>query len=180
MTPVNEHPELWVSQEELEARYAKVRAFLGDRGLAALVVYSPAAEHKWGQTGHVSYLTGWANHDRIVDSVVVVPMEGPPALLFAGLPFMLEGIEDVSPVGDVRLVQAVDPNAVAMDRGAASGPRSFAGGDPGHPGGEGGVWEGRRRGRGPRTCPCRSTRRCRRRSGTTLCGPTTSSPSFGP
>ena len=127
MTSVHEHPELWVSPEELEARYAKVRAFLEAQGLAALIVYSPAAEHKWGQTGHVSYLTGWANHDRIVDSVVVVPLEGPPVLLFAGLPFMLEGIEDVSPVDDVRLVQAVDPNAVAMDRGASSGPRSFAG-----------------------------------------------------
>ena len=111
---------------ELEARCNKIRSFLEDQGLGALVVYSPAAEHKWGQTGHVSYLTGWANHDRIVDSVVVVRLDGPPALLFAGLPFMLEGIEEVSPVEDVRLVQAVDPNAVAVARGGDAGPQSFA------------------------------------------------------
>ena len=127
MTSVHEQSKWWVSQDELEARYEKVRAFLEAQGLAALIVYSPAAEHKWGQTGHVSYLTGWANADRIVDSVVVVPLEGPPALLFAGLPFMLEGIEDVSPVDDARLVRAVDPNAVAMDRGGGGGPQSFAG-----------------------------------------------------
>ena len=127
MTSVHEQSKWWVSQDELEARYEKVRAFLEAQGLAALIVYSPAAEHKWGQTGHVSYLTGWANADRIVDSVVVVPLEGPPALLFAGLPFMLEGIEDVSPVDDARLVRAVDPNAVAMDRGGDGGPQSFAG-----------------------------------------------------
>jgi len=127
LTSVHEQSKWWVSQDELEARYEKVRAFLEAQGLAALIVYSPAAEHKWGQTGHVSYLTGWANADRIVDSVVVVPLEGPPALLFAGLPFMLEGIEDVSPVDDARLVRAVDPNAVAMDRGGDGGPQSFAG-----------------------------------------------------
>ena len=123
-----EHPLPWQPDAaELEARCDKIRAFLEAKGLGALVVYSPATEHKWGQTGHVSYLTGWANHDRIVDSLVVVPLEGPPALLFAGLPFMLEGIEDVSPVEDVRLVQAVDPNAVAVDRGGDAGPQSFGG-----------------------------------------------------
>ena len=119
------------SAEMLELRHAKIRAFLGERDLGALLVYSPPAEHKWGQTGHVSYLTGWANHDRIVDSALVVPVEGPPALLVAGLPFMLEQVADVSPVGDVRLVQAVDPNAVAIatsaGQPAGAGPRSFAG-----------------------------------------------------
>ena len=127
MTTVHEQSKWWVSAAELESRYEKVRAFLETQGLGALIVYSPASEHKWGQTGHVSYLTGWANHDRIVDAVVVVPLEGPPALLFAGLPFMLEGIEDVSPIDDVRLVQAVDPNAVAMDKGGGDGPQTFAG-----------------------------------------------------
>jgi len=102
------------SAEVLEARYAKTRAFLENENLGALLVYSPPAEHKWGQTGHVSYLTGWANHDRIVDSAVVVPVDGPPALLFAGLPYMRDQIADVSPLEDVRLVRAVDPNAVAV------------------------------------------------------------------
>ena len=114
------------SADVLEARYEKVRAFLEREGLGGLLVYSPAAEHKWGQTGHVSYLTAWANHDRIVDSAVVVPVEGRPALMFAGLPYMAEQIPDVSPIEDIRMVQAVDPNAVAVARGAAGGPRTFA------------------------------------------------------
>lgn len=117
--------------ELLEARYQRIRAFLEAEDLGALLVYSPAAEHKWGQTGHVSYLTGWANHDRIGDSAVVVPADGPPALLFAGLPFMKEQIADVSPIEDVRMVQAVDPNAVAVARPkgvhAGSWLRDFAG-----------------------------------------------------
>ena len=60
---------------EYEERYEKIREFLRQQGLGALFVYSPPAEHKWGQTAHVAYLTGWANHDRIVDSAVVVPVE---------------------------------------------------------------------------------------------------------
>ena len=118
-----------ISAAEYEGRYEKIREFLRQQGLGALLVYSPPAEHKWGQTAHVAYLTGWANHDRIVDSVVVVPATGPPALLFAGLPYMREQVADVSPMRDVRLVQAVDPNAVAIARakGNTSGPRDVVG-----------------------------------------------------
>ena len=119
-----------IDAEVLEARYAKIRAFLERQDLGALFVYSPAAEHKWGQTGHVPYLSGWANHDRIVDSAVVVPRSGRTALLVAGMPFMTEQIADVSPMEDVRFVQAVDPNAVAIARpagaSATAGPRTFA------------------------------------------------------
>ena len=118
------------SAKVLEARFDKIRAFLVQNDLGALLVYSPPAEHKWGQTGHVSYLSKWANHDRITDSAVVVPVDGDPALLFAGLPYMAEQITDVSPLKDVRLVEAVDPNAVASARpkGASEGEwlRSFA------------------------------------------------------
>lgn len=113
----------------LRPRIERIRAWLDARNLGGLFVYSPAAEHKWGQTGHVAYLTGWANHDRIVDSAVVVPVEGDPVLMFAGLPYMIEQIEQVSPIGDIRLVKAVDPNAVAVDAksmGSGRGPRSFA------------------------------------------------------
>ena len=105
-----------LSSSILEDRYSQCRTFLEEADLGALFAYSPAAEHKWGQTGHVSYLTGWANHDRIVDSAVVVPAKGAPALLIAGLPFMLDQVPDVSPIEDVRLVQAVDPNAVAVEK----------------------------------------------------------------
>ena len=64
--------------EILRPRWNRIRDWLETEGLGAIFVYSPAAEHKWGQTGHVAYLTGWANHDRIVDSAVVVPLEGDP------------------------------------------------------------------------------------------------------
>ena len=86
---------LEIPSDEYDIRYEKIREFLKVHGLGALFVYSPPAEHKWGQTAHVAYLTGWANHDRIVDSVVVVPAVGQPALLFAGLPFMQAQVEDV-------------------------------------------------------------------------------------
>jgi Xaa-Pro dipeptidase len=102
---------------EIEQRHNKVRAFLEKQNLGALFAYSPPMEHKWGQTGHVSYLSGWANHDRIVDSAVVIPSQGRPSLLVAGLPYMLEQIADVSPLTDLRLVRAVDPQAVAVAPG---------------------------------------------------------------
>ena len=97
-----------MSAEVLETRYKKIRAFLENQDVGALFVYSPPVEYKWGQTGHVSYLSGWANHDRIVDSAVVVPVSGHPALLIGGAPYMLKQIADVSPLKDVRLIQAVD------------------------------------------------------------------------
>lgn len=112
----------------IQPRIDRIQAWLEQNNLGALFVYSAAAEHKWGQAGHVAYLTGWANHDRIVDSAVVIPMEGDPVLMFAGLPYMLEQIDQVSPIGDVRMVKAVDPNAVAVDAktlSGAQGPRSF-------------------------------------------------------
>ena len=104
------------ARDELVARLDRVRAFLEDQDLGALFAYSLPAEHKWGQTGHVSYLSGWANSDRVSDSAVVVPVSGRPALLFAGQPYMAEQIAEVSPIEDVRLVRAVDPNAAAVAR----------------------------------------------------------------
>ncbi len=116
-----------VIAHEIESRQETVRHFVDEEDLGALLVYSPPMANMWGQTGHVGYLSGWASHDRIVDSALVLPRKGPPSLLVAGLPFMLEQIREVSPIEDLRLVQAVDPNAVAVSRGAAvSGPRNFA------------------------------------------------------
>ena len=117
-----------VSAKQLEQRFSGVRHFLEEQGLGALFVYSGPEAHQWGQTGHVSYLSGWANHDRIGDSAVVVPVTGQPALLFAGLPYMREQIGDVCPLQDVRMVRAVDPQAVAVmvRDGVDTGPREFA------------------------------------------------------
>lgn len=121
-------PKLVVPPSEFNARYDRVRAFLDDQGLGALFAYSPPMEHKWGQTGHVSYLSGWANHDRIVDSAVVIPATGQPVLLASGMQFMLDQAAEVSPLTDMRLVQAIDPNAVAAQRPDAGvrQPRDFA------------------------------------------------------
>ena len=74
-----------ISPSEIEVRHDKVRAFLADEGLGALLAYSPAHDHWWGNTGHVSYLSGWSNRDRIVDTVVVMPREGEPVLLASGM-----------------------------------------------------------------------------------------------
>jgi len=103
-----------ISAETLEARFDKIRDFLEERGLGALFAYSPPHEHKWGQTGHVSYLSGWANHDRIVDSAVVVPVSGQPALLVGGDQYMFRLIGHVSPIDDVRLVQPIQSHVLGL------------------------------------------------------------------
>lgn len=115
-----------ITPKEYEARIQKVRSFLAEQNLGALFVYSPAKVNQWNQTGHVSYLSGWANHGRIVDSAVIVPVEGDPALLFSGYPFMVSEVREVSPITDIRLVGAVDPNAIALTR-AGGGSRDLAG-----------------------------------------------------
>lgn len=112
----------------LQSRHQKIRNFLQERDIGALFAYSPPMAHSWAQTGHVSYLAGWGNRDRIVDTAVVIPAQGSAALLVAGMPFMLEQVAQASPLQDIRLVQAVDPNAVAVARteDAGDGPRSFS------------------------------------------------------
>ena len=119
-----------VTAETLEARFEKVRAFLEDRGLGALFAYSPPHEHKWGQTGHVSYLSGWANHDRIVDSAVVVPVSGRPALLIGADEYTIELASHASPLEDMRLVRPVESQAFALVQPGSVPPpnsnRSFA------------------------------------------------------
>lgn len=83
-----------------------------------MFAYSPPFCHQWGQTGHVSYLSGWGNQDRLGDSAVVIPVSGLPAVLFTGLPYMKEQVAEVSPIEDLRIVSGIDPNAVAVDRKA--------------------------------------------------------------
>ena len=113
--------------EEFEQRWTRVQDFLQEQDLGGLLAYSPPEEHKWGQTGHVSYLSGWDNHDRIIDAAVVVPARGEPALLLAGMPFMLEQIEEVAHLRDLRLVEAVDPLAVASVSEDGAESNTFAG-----------------------------------------------------
>ena len=51
---------------EIESRQESVRHFVDQEDLGALLIYSLPMANLWGQTGHVGYLSGWANHDRIV------------------------------------------------------------------------------------------------------------------
>lgn len=107
-----------ITKQELGSRHDQIRDFLEDQDLGALFAYSPPFCHQWGQTGHVSYLSGWGNQDRLGDSAVVVPASGAPAILFTGLPYMKEQVAEVSPIEDLRIVSGIDPNAVAIDRKA--------------------------------------------------------------
>lgn len=118
--------ELAVNIADYRLRFQQIQEFLKKEDIGAVFVYSPPMEHKWAQTGHVSYLSGWANHDRIVDSAVVIPAKGDVVLLLPGMPYMVEQIMEVSPIEDIRLIQAVDPNAVSgsFEKGSV---RSFAG-----------------------------------------------------
>ena len=68
-----------------------------------------------------------------MDSAVVITVTGHSALLVAGMEYMLEQIADASPLKDLRLVRAVDPNAVAASGREVSStravhePRDFSG-----------------------------------------------------
>ena len=68
------------SLEEFQGRWARVQAYLKDEGLAALFAYSQPPEHKWSQIGHVGYLSGFDNYDRLVETAVVVPATGHPVV----------------------------------------------------------------------------------------------------
>jgi Xaa-Pro aminopeptidase len=109
-----------ITKQELESRHGRIREFLTEQDLGALFAYSPPFCHQWGQTGHVSYLSGWGNQDRLGDSAVVIPVSGSPAVLFTGLPYMKEQVAEVSPIEDLRIVSGIDPNAVAVDRKATN------------------------------------------------------------
>ncbi len=109
-----------IEPAEYDARHAAVREFLAEHELAALMVYSPQQDSKWVQNGQVGYLSGWANPERLVESVVVVPVRGEPVMLFPGLQFVVEQAGEVSVIEDMRLVAPADPNAIA-GRGATKG-----------------------------------------------------------
>ena len=110
--------EYFIPESEFRSRISRVQHFVREKGLGGLLVYSSPRAHMWHQTGHVSWLTNWANRDRIPDSVVLVPAEGEPVLLFSGLEFMIPQIREVSWMEDIRNVRSFDPNAVAIQSGS--------------------------------------------------------------
>lgn len=129
MSTGKKQADLCIPESEFRSRVEKVRDFVKGNNLGGLLAYSGPRAHMWYQTGHVGWLTNWANRDRIPDSMVLVPAEGEPALLFSGLPFMLSQIKEVSWMKDCHIVRSADPSAVAIQPGAkmAGETRDFAG-----------------------------------------------------
>ena len=102
-----------IPESQFQDRLERVRGFALANDLAGVVVYSQPKIHQWSQTGHVGYLTNWSNLDRMTDAMVVVPRDGDPVLLVAGVDFMRDQIEPVSWMRDVRIVSSPDPRAIA-------------------------------------------------------------------
>ena len=71
----NKH-EHEIPRAQFEQRIEQVRAFVVEQDLSAVLVHSAPKIHQWSQTGHVEYLTNWANLGRIIDTIVVVPRAG--------------------------------------------------------------------------------------------------------
>ena len=92
-----------ITEDECRARTERVKAFAGERGLAAVVAFSAPRASMWNQTGHVGYISNWSNLDRNCESAVVVPVDGDPVLLYTGLPALIPQITQVSWLTDVRV-----------------------------------------------------------------------------
>ncbi|MAE66838.1 MAG: hypothetical protein CMJ18_21480 [Phycisphaeraceae bacterium] len=103
-----------ITETEFSNRASRMKQFARSQDLGALVVYSTSRSHIWYQTGHVSYISGWADRDRIFDTMIVVPVEGDPVMLMSGLPYIAERGRAVSWMNDFRIVVAPDPRAAAI------------------------------------------------------------------
>ena len=108
--------ETGISIDEFRRRVSRIQEHLAGNGWGALAAFSTSKAHIWYQTGHVSYLSGWADWDRICDAMVVVPREGDPVLLLSGLPYMAGTAAETSWLEDIRTVAALDPSAAAAPR----------------------------------------------------------------
>ena len=106
----NEHE---IPQSQFQNRIERVRAFALEHDLSGVVIYSAPCIHQWSQTGHVGYLTNWSNLDRTVDAMVLVPRQGEAVLLFSGVEYVFDQIQEVSWIGDMRLVSSPDPRALS-------------------------------------------------------------------
>ena len=102
-----------IPKSEFSNRIERVRQFCVENDLSGVVVYSQPPVHQWSQTGHVGYLTNWVSLDRVTDTMVLVPRNGEAAFLIAGLDYMLDQIEPVSWMEDIRMVASPDPRAIS-------------------------------------------------------------------
>lgn len=83
MTSVLQHP-MEISRQVLDGRLARVRRWMADAGVDALVVYGGPANlgSRTTTAGYVRYLTGWMTGG--IPAVVVVPLDGRPMVLTMG------------------------------------------------------------------------------------------------
>ena len=102
-----------VPKSEFSNRIERVQEFCVENDLSGVVVYSQPPVHQWSQTGHVGYLTNWVSLDRNTDTMVVVPRNGEAVFLIAGVDYMLDQIEPVSWMEDIRMVASPDPRAIS-------------------------------------------------------------------
>ena len=120
-----------VPKSEFSNRIERVRRFCVENDLSGVVVYSQPPVHQWSQTGHVGYLTNWVSLDRNTDTMVLVPRNGEAVFLIAGVDYMLDQIEPVSWMEDIRMVASPDPRAISAaytddaSRGGASSINTF-------------------------------------------------------
>ncbi|MCY3801463.1 MAG: M24 family metallopeptidase [Chloroflexi bacterium] len=120
-----------VPKSEFSNRIERVREFCVENDLSGVVVYSQPPVHQWSQTGHVGYLTNWVSLDRNTDTMVLVPRNGEAVFLIAGVDYMLDQIEPVSWMEDIRMVASPDPRAISAaytddaSRGGASSIKTF-------------------------------------------------------
>lgn len=71
-----DHPardEVGVPRDELDRRLARVRGAMAERGLEALVVFSSPGSLRFGQRGHVLYLSGYEPY--FGDCMMIVPLD---------------------------------------------------------------------------------------------------------
>jgi len=107
-----EHPApaaVGIPREEIERRLANVRRRMADRGLEALVVYSSPGSLRFGQRGHVLYLSGYEPY--FGDCMMILPLDdGIETVLVRDtpdhLPLRCTWITDVRRAGDsVQIVR---------------------------------------------------------------------------
>ncbi|MCW3991085.1 MAG: Xaa-Pro peptidase family protein [Candidatus Bathyarchaeota archaeon] len=90
-------------QEEFSRRLCNIRAKMRGRGLDVLVIYSGPGSMRFGQRGHVMYVSG--HEPYFGDTMVILPLDeslSPVLEIGAAAYFPLEAtwIEDVRPPGD--------------------------------------------------------------------------------
>ena len=102
-----------IPKSEFSNRIERVRRFCVENDLSGALVYSQPPIHQWSQTGHVGYLTNWVSLDRATDTMVLVPRNGEAVFLIAGVDYMLDQIEPVSWMEDIRMVASPDPRAIS-------------------------------------------------------------------